>query len=172
MKNQSLIETRRIYPKKIAGGFCFKLQLGNDPTNGNDGSLSTRWVANDNLYPHWWRVELGTNCNLSAVTTDWFGTGGRSYQYKIEVSTNDINNVVAVDKTGNTSKANTTDIFSALARYVRITVTGVVPTGGNASFYECLVYGNVVPSVSLAPRSINKHYNGNLQQHDCPLLAE
>src|SRR5882724_7192898 len=116
---------------------------GNWATNGNDGSLGTRWAANDNLYPHWWRVDLGTNCNLSAVTIDWYGTGGRSYQYKIEVSTNDINYVAAVDNTANTSQANTTNTFATTARYVRITVTGVVPTGGNASFYECRVYGNV-----------------------------
>ncbi|MDB6018240.1 MAG: Coagulation factor 5/8 type domain protein [Pedosphaera sp.] len=131
---------------------------GNWATNGNDGSLSTRWAANDNLFPHWWRVDLGTNCNLSSVTIDWYGTGGRSYQYKIEVSTNDLNYVTAVDQTGNTSTANT---FTATARYVRITVTGVVPSGGNASFYECLVYGNVVPSVSLAPTSIVATASGN-----------
>jgi hypothetical protein len=134
---------------------------GNWATNGNDGNLATRWAANDNLYPHWWRVDLGTNCNLSAVTIDWFGIGGRSYQYKIEVSTNDIDYVTAVDKTGNTAKANTTDTFTATARYVRITVTGVVPSGGNASFYECLVYGNVVPSVSLVPTSIAMAASGN-----------
>jgi hypothetical protein len=127
---------------------------GNVAANGNDGSLGTRWAANDNLYPQWWRVDLGTNCNLSSVTIDWYGTGGRSYQYKIEVSTNDINYITTVDKTSNTSTANTTDTFTAAARYVRITITGVVPTGGNASFYECLVYGSVVPSISLTPTNI------------------
>jgi hypothetical protein len=127
---------------------------GNWATNGNDGSLSTRWAANDNLYPHWWRVDLGTNCNLSSVTIDWYGLPGRSYGYKIEVSTNDLNYVTAVDETGNTSTADTTDAFTATARYIRITVTRVVPSGGNASFYECLVYGNVAPPVSLAPTSM------------------
>jgi hypothetical protein len=134
---------------------------GNIAANGNDGSLSTRWAANDNLYPHGWRVDLGTNCNLSSVTINWYGLPGRSYGYKIEVSTNDLNYVTAVDQTGNTSTANTTNTFTATARYVRITVTGVVPSGGNASFYECLVYGNVVPSVSLAPTSIVATASGN-----------
>jgi hypothetical protein len=134
---------------------------GNWATNGNDGSLSTRWAANDNLYPHWWRVDLGTNCNLSAVTINWYGLPGRSYQYKIEVSTNDVNYVAAVDNTGNTSTSNTTDIFTAAARYVRITVTGVVPSGGNASFYECTVYGNVVASVSLVSTNITMAVSSN-----------
>jgi hypothetical protein len=132
-------------------------ESANGAANGNDGSLSTRWAANGNTYPpRWWRVDLGTNCNLSSVTIDWYGTGGRSYQYKIDVSTNDIDYVTAVDNTSNTSKANTTDTFTATARYVRITVTGVIMTGnpGNASFYECLVYGNVVPPVSLTPTNI------------------
>ena len=136
-------------------------QTANWTTNANDGNLTTRWAANNNQFPHWWRVDLGTNCHLIAVTIDWYGLPGRSYQYKIDVSTNDVDYVTAVDNTGNSSTENTTDIFSALARYVRITVTGVVPTGGNASFYECLVYGNIVPSVSLAPASITAEVSGN-----------
>jgi len=134
---------------------------GNWATNGNDGNLGTRWAANDNLYPHWWRVDLRTNCNLKAVTIDWYGLPGRSYQYKIEVSTNDVNYVTAVDNTGNTSTSNTTDIFTATARYLRITVTGVVPSGGNASFYECMVYGNVAPLVSRVATNITMSVSGN-----------
>jgi hypothetical protein len=135
--------------------------IGNYATNGNDGNQSTRWAANDNLYPHWWRVDLGTNCNLKAVTIDWYGLPGRSYQYKIDVSTNDVDYVTAVDNTANTSTANTSNIFSAFARYVRITVTGVVPSGGNASFYECQVYGSIAPSVSLTPANITREVTGN-----------
>ncbi len=129
-------------------------QTGNDPFKANDGDLATRWAANGPNFPSWWRVDLGTNCNLSSVTIDWYGAGGRSYQYKIEVSTNDIDYVLAVDKTGNTSVNNSNDPLAATARYVRITVTGGSQVGGYASFYECLVYGTVVPSVSLAPTSL------------------
>ena len=129
-------------------------QAGNWATNANDNNLTTRWAANDNQYPHWWRVDLGANYNLKAVTIDWYGLPGRSYHYKIEVSTNDVDYVTAVDNPGNSSTDNTTDVFSAVARYVRVTVTGVVPSGGNASFYECLVYGERAPSVSLAPTNI------------------
>jgi hypothetical protein len=133
---------------------AYSSQSANGAPNGNDGSLSTRWAANDNSFPRWWRVDLGTNYNLNAVTLDWYGTSGRSYQYTIDVSTNDVNYVTAVNNTNNTSTANTTEYFTAMGRYVRITVTGVVPSGGNASFYECQVYGSVVPSVSLAPSGI------------------
>jgi len=137
-------------------------QTGNWATNANDNNLTTRWAANDNQYPHWWRVDLGTNYNLKAVTIDWYGLPGRSYHYKIEVSTNDVNYVTAVDNSGNSSTDNTTDVFSAVARYVRVTVTGVVPSGGNASFYECLVYGDTIaPSVSLAPTNISMESSSN-----------
>ena len=105
-------------------------------------------------------MDLGTNCNLSAVTIDWYGTGGRSYQYKIDVSADDLNYVTAVDNTGNTSTANTTDSFTATARYVRITVTGVVPSGGNASFYECMVYGSVAPQVSVRRNRLQHPFAG------------
>jgi hypothetical protein len=129
-------------------------QTGNDPYKGNDGDSGTRWSANGPIYPSWWRVDLGTNCNLSSVTIDWYGIPGRSYQYTIDVSTNDVNYLTVVNQTGNTLKANTTDYFTATGRYVRITVTGTTQVNGNPSFYECLVYGSVVPAVSLAPTSI------------------
>ena len=129
-------------------------QTGYPPSYGNDGNLTSRWSANGPIYPSWWRVDLGTNCNLSSVTVDWYGVPGRYYQYTIDVSTNDVNYVTVVNQTGNTLKANTTDYFNATARYVRITVTGGSQAGGNPSFYECQVYGSVVPSVSLAPTSI------------------
>ncbi|MDB6018239.1 MAG: Carbohydrate binding family 6 [Pedosphaera sp.] len=134
---------------------------GFEASKALDGDLGTRWSTAGPVYPSWWRVDLGTNCNLSSVTTDWYGAGGRSYQYKIEVSTNDVNYVLAVDKTSNVSTANSTDIFAATGRYVRITVNGSSQSGGYPSFYECLVYGNVVPSVSLAPTSIAMVASGN-----------
>jgi hypothetical protein len=136
-------------------------QTGNWATNGNDGNLATRWAANNNQYPHWWRVDLGTNCTLKAVTIDWYGLPGRSYQYTIDVSTNDVDYVTAVDNPGNSSTANTTDLFNATARYVRITVTGVVPSGGSASFYECMVYGSVTTSVSLVPTNLTVGVTGS-----------
>src|SRR5260221_441133 len=86
---------------------------------------------------------------------------GAATHIKKKVTTNDVNYVTAVDNTSNTSNANTTDYFTATARYVRITVMGVLPSGGNASFYECLVYGNVVPSVSLIRTNIMMVVSGN-----------
>jgi hypothetical protein len=68
---------------------------------------------------------------------------GRVYQYRIEVSSNGTSWSTVVDKTGNTSSAQTQrDEFSANGRYVRITVTGLQASPLTwASFYEFRVFG-------------------------------
>ena len=136
-------------------------QTGNDATNGNDGNFSTRWAANGPVFPSWWRVDLGTNYSLGTAIIYWYGAGGRSYQYRIETSTNDVNYTTVVDKTGNTSTDNSTDTFSADARYVRITVTGGSQVGGYPSFYECKIYGVGGSGISLAPINLSSVLSGN-----------
>ncbi|HXI71475.1 MAG TPA: DUF5010 domain-containing protein [Verrucomicrobiae bacterium] len=135
-------------------------QTGNDPFQGNDGSLATRWAANGPIYPSWWRVDLGTNHALGTAIINWFGAGGRSFQYRIETSTNDTNYVTVVDKTGNTSVDNSTDTFSAVAHYVRVTVTGSSQAGGYPSFYECKIYGAIGSGISLAPINLSSVKSG------------
>jgi hypothetical protein len=137
-------------------------QAGNDPFKGNDGDLASRWGANGTLYPSWWRVDLGTNYNLNSVIIDWFGAGGRSYQYRIEVSTNAVDYVTAVDQTSNTSVSNSTDVFSAMGRYLRVTVTGCSQTGAFPSFYECMVYGTSMPAAPLDRTNIVAAVSGNI----------
>ncbi|HSY18089.1 MAG TPA: DUF5010 domain-containing protein [Candidatus Acidoferrales bacterium] len=136
-------------------------QTGNGPFQGNDGNLLTRWAANGAIFPSWWRVDLGTNYALGTAIIDWYGAGGRSYPYRIETSTNDINYLTVVDKTGNTSVDNSTDTFSAVARYVRITVTGGSQVGGFPSFFECKIYGSIASGISLAPINLSGVKPGN-----------
>jgi len=116
------------------------VQTGNAVANGNDGSLSTRWSASGSTFPQWWRVDLGASHTLTKTTINWYNGSTRAYKYKIEVSSDGNTYTTAVDKTGNTTIGDTSDTFSATARYVRITVTG--SSSGWASFYECQVYGN------------------------------
>jgi fibronectin type 3 domain-containing protein len=113
----------------------------NPAANGNDGSLTTRWSASSTTYPQWWRVDLGASHTLSQVVINWYQSSSRNYQYKIEVSGDDVTYTTVVDQTGRTGFGDTTDNFSATGRYVRVTVTGST-TGSRASFYECKVYGN------------------------------
>lgn len=117
-------------------------QPGNEVANGNDGNSSTRWSASSSSFPQWWKVDLGTSCDLRTVLINWYNPSNstRYYRYRIEVSPDDVTYTTAVDKTSNTQRGTTTDLFTATARYVRITVTG--SDNGWASFHECRVYGN------------------------------
>lgn len=110
-------------------------------SNGNDGdAASTLWCAEDTSAGHWWKVDLGSNYNITNTLVTW-EKPNLSYKYKIEVSTDDSNWVTKVDKTKVSTRMQTQiDNFTANARYVRITVTGM-PSNSSASFYEFRVLG-------------------------------
>lgn len=115
-------------------------QTANPIASGNDGSTTTRWCANDGNLNHWWKVDLGASHALTGSEVMW-EFSGRVYKYKVEVSTDNTNWTLVVDKTNNTSTAQTqTDNFTATARYVRITVTGLASATW-ASFFEFRVFG-------------------------------
>jgi hypothetical protein len=138
-------------------------QSGNEAFKGNDADDATRWAASSPSMPQWWKVDLGTNRNLAGVNIDWYSSGSRAYGYQIAVSSDNTNFTTVVDKTGNTSFGNTTDTFLALAkRYVRITVSSTTQVNGNASFYECRVYGANAPIVALNPTNITSVLSGNV----------
>jgi hypothetical protein len=112
------------------------------PENAVDGNTTvTRWTANGGSYPQWWRVDLGSTYNLTNVITYWYP--GYAFKFRIEVSSNDVNYTTAMDATGNAVVGTTTNIFSASARYVRITAIGITPSGGYASFYDCQIFGSL-----------------------------
>jgi chitodextrinase len=114
-------------------------ETGNTASKGNDGNLNTRWCASDGSLNHWWKVDLGSNYNLKGSEVVW--EKNKAYKYKIEVSTDGSNWALAVDKTGNTSTAQTqTDSFTvSTVRYIKITVTGLEANSW-ASFYEFKVF--------------------------------
>jgi unsaturated rhamnogalacturonyl hydrolase len=116
-------------------------QSGREPVYGNDGSTTTRWCAANSSTGHWWKVDLGSSRNITSTEVMW-EKSGVVYKYKVEVSTDNTSWTLKVDKTNNTSTAQTqTDPFTATARYVRITVTGL-PASTWASFFEFKVFGN------------------------------
>ncbi len=145
-------------------------QSGNDPVKGNDGDLATRWAASGPSMPQWWQVDLGTNRNIAGVNINWYSSGARGYGYQIAVSTNNMNFATVVDKSGNTTFGDTSDIFSATAkRYVRITVTSSTQLNGYASFYECSVFGASAPAVALNPIHITAVVSGHVLMLSWPV---
>lgn len=129
-------------------------QTGNLPANANDGDvLGTRWTAADAAYPQWWSVDLGSVQPIRKAVIHWYGGTSRSYKYRIEISNDNVNYSTLVDQTARTAVGTSIDTFSANARYVRITVTGVSPSGGWAGFWECQIFGPA-PSAPAAPTNL------------------
>ncbi|BCX47537.1 coagulation factor 5/8type domain-containing protein [Haloferula helveola] len=115
-------------------------QVGNLAVNANDvDPVFTRWCADSSGYPAWWQVDLGSVRQVNRAVIAWFDDGARSYQYRIEGSTDGTNFTTLADRTGNTDPYTTADEFSGSARYVRIMVTG-----GSAdwpSIYDAQIFG-------------------------------
>jgi fibronectin type 3 domain-containing protein len=130
-------------------------QTGNDPSHGNDGDLTTRWTASGDTYSQWWQVDLGSTQAINKAIINWYNPSSRSYQYEIQTSDDGVNFNLVVNQTGRTAIGDSTDTFSATGRYVRVTVTGVNPSGGWAAFYECQLFGPPpAPPLPAAPSGL------------------
>ena len=117
------------------------------PTMANDADPSTRWCAADGKTGHWWQVDLASQASLTGTQVVW--EFARSYQYRIEVSTDGSAWTTVVDRTADTTAEQTeSDAFTATARYVRITVTGLAP-GSWASIVSFSVFGT--PGTAIPP---------------------
>ena len=118
------------------------VQSANPVANAVDGSTTTRWSAANGSAGHWLTVDLGASRTLTGSEVMW--EFARNYKYKVETSTDNATWTLRVDKTASTSTAQTvTDSFTATARYVRITVTGLTASPTTwASLFEFRVFGN------------------------------
>jgi beta-galactosidase len=107
---------------------------------GNDGDYFTRWCASDGGMNKWWIVDLQDYYDLSEYAIKWEFEG--AYKYLIEVSKDNQNWSVAVDKSNNsnTDQFQTGSITSNNVRYIRVSVSGT-PAYYWVSFYEFEVYG-------------------------------
>jgi hypothetical protein len=117
-------------------------QPGNTAASGNDGNGSTRWSAASTTWPQSWTVDLGAFKSLSKMDIAWYSGATRAYKYRIEVSSDNTAFTTVVDKTSNRVFGNTSDVFAASARYVRVTVTGCSAGGAIASAFEFRVFGH------------------------------
>ncbi|MES2921560.1 MAG: LamG-like jellyroll fold domain-containing protein, partial [Verrucomicrobiota bacterium] len=128
-------------------------QPGNLAVNATDvDPIFTRWCSASSGYPAWWQVDLGTSQQVNKAVIQWFDDDGRSYQYRVEGSNDGTNFTTLIDRTGNTTPSVTTDSFSGVARWVRVTVTGGSST--YPSIYEAQIYGALTPQTPSAPQSV------------------
>jgi hypothetical protein len=114
-------------------------------SNITDGNQATYWESNNNAFPQWAQVDLGSTLSINKITlklpTGW---GTRTETLSVLTSTDNTNFSTLVGSATYTfdGSANTVNItFSAAStRYVRINITGnSVQPGGQISELE--VYG-------------------------------
>lgn len=108
-----------------------------------DGSTATRWSADHGNADHWLTVDLRSAEPLHGTRIAW-DKGGVNYRYRIEGSTNNSDWTTLTDQTStdSTAQLQTTE-FSAEARYVRVTVTGL-PSDARASIRSFEVYNRPI----------------------------
>jgi hypothetical protein len=132
------------------------VQSGNPVSAGNDANQTTRWCANDGNTGHWWKVDLGSVQPISGTQVYW--QTASAYQYRIEVSADNASWTTMADRTLNGTAAGLMDDpFTASARYVRVTVTGL-PSGIWASFFEFRVWS---ATVGCTPTAITPYIQVN-----------
>ncbi|MET8763483.1 alpha-L-fucosidase [Lentzea sp. NPDC004782] len=135
---------RSVQPADIAAGRTATASSeesgkGNTAAKAVDASTSTRWCANDGNTGHWLKVDLGSIRSITGVRIAW-ERDATNYRYRVEGSADNTTWTALADRTATTSTSQVqTAVFSARARYVRVTVTGL-PSGSWASIRNFEVY--------------------------------
>jgi beta-xylosidase len=107
---------------------------GNEAWAAFDDNPRTRWCADDGDYPHWLKVDLGSDMAVSRSEIMWERTKSTLYKYIIESSSDGAAWTPVVDRSKNDRQEQTqADEFSAKGRYFRLRVLGCeLPEGGYA----------------------------------------
>ncbi|MCL8017219.1 alpha-L-fucosidase [Streptomyces sp. AS02] len=135
---------RTVQPADIATGRTAtasseESSKGNTAAKAVDGSTATRWSASNGSAGHWLKIDLGATTSLTGVRVAW-ELDATNYRYKIEGSTDNSTWTTLADRTDTTSTSQVQVApFSAQARYIRVTVTGL-PSGVWASIRNLEVY--------------------------------
>jgi uncharacterized protein YjdB len=110
-----------------------------------DGLLHTAWRAEQAALPQWLSVDLGQQVNVRRIETVYENPASY-YQYRIETSIDGLSWTLYTDKTSNTAGSfpKYTDTGEMVARYVRMTTTGVGTPGDSAAIFQFDVYATPV----------------------------
>lgn len=115
--------------------------IHNPATNANDGNPATRWAASSGTLPQWWQVDLGEEMNINRTHIVFNQQNARSYEYKIDVSTDNTNFTPVVATITSNTLGDSDQLFKTVkARYVRITISSVAPSNFWASILEAGVF--------------------------------
>lgn len=118
--------------------------------NGNDNNNENVWCASDGSMTQWWKVDLGEFYNIIGISVT-LAPAEAEFQYKIEVSADDLNYYEKVDKTlENYSGEQTNNLEASSVRYVRVRFIDS-NTGDWASLSNVSVYGREANSNTTVP---------------------
>ena len=108
----------------------------NPPSNADDRSYQTEWVASSTTWPAWWQVDLGAAKPIREIQISWWMYKGSEayYKYAIEYST-DGANYTRIDRSNNTLYGFTVDSMNISARYIRIRLLGAVLQNNPNNWY-------------------------------------
>jgi len=121
--------------------------LGNTAERALDGDLTSRWCAADGNPGHHFRVDLGKAQKIEASKIVW-ERQAKLYRYAIDASPDGMSWTRVVDKTQHNDATQIQwDPWSATARHVRVTVTGL-DQGAWASIWELQLLGSLTPLTS------------------------
>lgn len=131
--------------------------INNPATNANDGNPSTRWAASSGTLPQWWQVDLGEVKKLNSTKITFNQQDTRTYEYKIDVSTDNENFTPVVANTTSTTTGDSENHFDTVdARYVRITISSVKPSNFWASMLEASVYYTEEPALEIPTSTLSE----------------
>ena len=91
--------------------------------NDSDGSNASYWSAN--LYPQWWKVDLGASYDVTGIIIRNYVDNVRYYRYNIEVSNDDVTYTQIINKSNSNIATDAGDSYpvSTTARYLRVNMT-------------------------------------------------
>lgn len=127
------------------------------PENAVDDNNGTLWRAASSDMPQSLTIDLGKAKSLKRVMTQ-FEYPTFYYQYKIEVSTDNVNWTIFSDQTSNRRCGSPMiDDNDMKARYVRLTVTGTEKSGMLAAVWNIKVYDKLfdVPAFQNTPKTVS-----------------
>ena len=144
-----LVEEKEDTTDKLADAGNYKADKTNHPTfpssggngaMGNDGDLSTQWVAENAGPDEYWMQDTEYALHMYKLKLDFKGT---PYPYKVEVATNESGPWTEIASYTADTVANRPyeeDLGGIRARFVKVTFTDV-PEGEHAFLNEATVYG-------------------------------
>src|SRR5690606_17456276 len=93
---------------------------GAEATKANDGNYQTSWVAENDVWPKSWTIDLENVYDLRNIQISWYlhkGSEG-THLYEIETSIDGENFELALDRKENKNYGFTSDEMEGRARYV------------------------------------------------------